>query len=171
MQKLRPYLILFFILLIFWVLLSGYFKPIQLFFGFISVIFATFIAVYVNKNKVENPYKINVKLLKYLKYNAWLVLEVFKSALNVSKAIIFNNIEPTLIYMPHNLKTEQGISILANSITLTPGTISIEANGSIILIHSLSAVDSLASFNSTMNEKVEVLEHNVNTVNKKGSKK
>ncbi|MEE8517102.1 MAG: Na+/H+ antiporter subunit E, partial [Alphaproteobacteria bacterium] len=48
-------------------------------------------------------------------------------------------ITPELFWMKASQKTDVGRVIHANSITLTPGTVSVEVEGDSILVHSITA--------------------------------
>ena len=53
------------------------------------------------------------------------------------------NIQPAFIEMPLELRSEVGISLLANTVSLTPGTVSafVTADRSRLIVHSLHATD------------------------------
>jgi multicomponent Na+:H+ antiporter subunit E len=53
-------------------------------------------------------------------------LEVIKANLDVAYRVITMNIRPGIIRVSSGLKTDLGIFMLANSITLTPGTITVD---------------------------------------------
>ena len=86
------------------------------------------------------------KELRYLKkvplfalYVLVLVREIVKSSINMVR-IIFDKsvkVEPTLVTFHSGLKTEFGNFLLANSITLTPGTITVEAYEDELTVHCL----------------------------------
>lgn len=54
------------------------------------------------------------------------LLEVTKANLDVAYRVITGNIRPGIIRVQSGLKTDLGIFMLANSITLTPGTITVD---------------------------------------------
>ncbi len=97
--------------------------------------------------------------LKSIKYWAifvvLLIKEIFKSNLNVAKIVLSPklNISPSLIYINTNIKSDLYKSILANSITLTPGTLTINLNDDELLIHCLQK-DSSLSLNNNVLEKI-----------------
>jgi len=78
-----------------------------------------------------------------LVYWPWLVKEIVMSALNVSRLILDTKlpISPTLIRTKATQKTATGLVSYANSITLTPGTISVEVNSrdNELLVHAISS--------------------------------
>jgi len=51
-----------------------------------------------------------------------------KSNLDVSYRVVTGRIRPGIVRIPSGLKTDFGITMLANSITLTPGTLSVDVD-------------------------------------------
>jgi multicomponent Na+:H+ antiporter subunit E len=122
----------------FWLLLSGYFTPFLL-----SAGAACAIAVVAFSHRMElidregHPVHLTGRGLLYW---PWLAKEIVKSAWDVSRVIVNPGlpISPRLIRVRPSQKTPEGVVTYANSITLTPGTISIEVSGSEILVHALT---------------------------------
>ena len=88
----------------------------------------------------QEGHPVHLALRALLVYWPWLIKEIIKSALQVA-AIILNprlQISPTLLRVPTTQKTDVGRTTLANSITLTPGTISVEVGEDNILVHALT---------------------------------
>ena len=81
-------------------------------------------------------YKLLGKIIRYLFY---LVLEIVKANLSVSKLILTFKQEPDpiLVKFKTNLKTAAGRTAVANSITLTPGTVTVDLETGEFLVHSL----------------------------------
>ena len=73
-------------------------------------------------------------------YWPWLAKEIVKSAWDVTKVILSPRlpIQPTLVRFRPSQRTEVGLVTHANSITLTPGTITIEADRDEFLVHALT---------------------------------
>lgn len=70
----------------------------------------------------------------------WVLLwEILKAGYCMCRDILFKNykVTPTLVTFETDLKTDLGKFLLANSITLTPGTITIRVEGSSITVHCL----------------------------------
>ncbi|PKQ01343.1 MAG: hypothetical protein CVT73_23930, partial [Alphaproteobacteria bacterium HGW-Alphaproteobacteria-12] len=110
-----------------WLALSGYFKPFLLTLGILSCLFTVLLAA---RMKLLDEEAVPLQLrLSLLLYWGWLGREVFKSAVAVSKVILARemSISQQLIAIPCTQKTEMGHVIFANSITLTPGTVTVEA--------------------------------------------
>ena len=82
-------------------------------------------------------FKLSVGILFYFLV---LVVEIIKANLTISRFTLAPNIdvEPCLIKFKTSLKTEIARVVFANSITLTPGTITISLEGNELLIHTLN---------------------------------
>ncbi len=63
-----------------------------------------------------------------LVYTIPLFLEMVKANFDVAYRVITGRIEPAIVKITPDLKTDLGITILANSITLTPGTLTVEVD-------------------------------------------
>ena len=121
-----------------WLGLSGYFKPFLLTLGVLSCLFTVYLARRMNLLDDEAvPLQLRPSLLLYW---SWLGGEVVKSAWAVSKVILAREmpISQQLIAVPSNLKTDMGHVIFANSITLTPGTVTVETAPGKFLVHALT---------------------------------
>lgn len=76
---------------------------------------------------------------QFLSYWVWLMGEIFKSNWIVIKACLRANldIEPALVKVKTRCESDLAKTVFANSITLTPGTVSISVEGDKILVHAL----------------------------------
>ncbi|MGM9604938.1 MAG: Na+/H+ antiporter subunit E [Faecousia sp.] len=65
--------------------------------------------------------------------------EIIKAGLVVARDILFRRyvVTPTLVTFRTDLKTDFGRFLLANSITLTPGTITVQVEGDKLTVHCL----------------------------------
>jgi multicomponent Na+:H+ antiporter subunit E len=72
-------------------------------------------------------------------YWPWLVREIAKSAWSVTKIILHPRlpISPTMTVVTVSQRTTPGIATYANSITLTPGTITVGVSGNKLTVHAL----------------------------------
>ncbi len=123
----------------FWLLLSGYFRPFLLLAGLGSVLVITWFTD--RRMRVLDPEGHPVQLgLGALTYWPWLLWEIGKAGWDVTKVILHPDlpISPELIRVPASQRTDLGRVIYANSITLTPGTISVETDEETILVHALT---------------------------------
>ena len=128
----------FLILTIFWLLLSGIYKPLLLFLGAFSCFTVIWVLIRLEILDHEGlPIHLFPKAL--LSLWPWLIKEIFLSGLRVSKLIINPKmpITPKVDFIPATQSTDVGKATFANSITLTPGTLSIEIKKNYILVHAL----------------------------------
>jgi len=84
----------------------------------------------------SQPVHLSLKMPGYL---LWLTKEIIISNISVVKHIWLGNssISPTLITIDASQRTDLGKVIYANSITLTPGTVTVDLVGDRMTIHSL----------------------------------
>ena len=89
-----------------------------------------------NWKKERRFYRMLPALLQYV---VCLVREIIAANLSVCRLILTRKetLEPVLVKVPTELKTELCRVILANSITLTPGTITVSLSGQELLVHCL----------------------------------
>ena len=121
-----------------WVLWSGHFEPLILGFGAVSVTLTIFIA---KRLKVldEEGEPMGLFLIRFPVFLGWLIGEVIQANFAVAR-IILNPRLPIgshLIRLRASQKTDLGKVIHANTITITPGTVSLDLHDDIILVHAL----------------------------------
>jgi len=125
-------------LFLFWVALSGYFTPFLLTAGLGSALAVVWLARRMAVVDHEgHPIHLGPAAAIYW---PWLLKEIAKSAWDVTKLILDPRlpIQPTLVRFRPTQRTEVGLVTHANSITLTPGTISIEVGRREFLVHALT---------------------------------
>ena len=122
----------------FWLLMSGVYTPLILFLGAISVIFVLYLTRRMDALD-EDVFEFKLKR-KHFSYWSWLAKEIFKANIDVSKVILSPkmNLSPRLIRVPLSQSNELATVIYANSITLTPGTVSVDIEGDEIIVHALT---------------------------------
>jgi multicomponent Na+:H+ antiporter subunit E len=131
-----------------WLLLSGYFDvPLLLSFGALSCALVVFVAW---RTEVIDPEEQPLRLrfnLHIFSYWPWLLWQIVLSNLDVAKRILDPRlpISPTLITLKPTQRSDLGRVIYANSITLTPGTVTTALSGDTLEVHALTreAADSL----------------------------
>ena len=129
--------ILLFALAATWWILSGYTKPLILTLGAISIGLVVLISVRMRILDCEtSPY---MSLLQTLAYFGWLLVEIVRANIAVVRAVLSPDLEisPTLTKIPTKGKSDLAKTMFGNSITLTPGTVSIEMAEDHILVHAL----------------------------------
>jgi len=127
------------LLFVFWVCLSGYFEPLLLGFGLVSVVLTVFLSKRMNIIDHESyPLHLSSKAPSFF---AYLLKEVIKANIDVIKRILKlrgQSISPQLVEIPVPQKSDLGRVIYANAITLTPGTVTVELSQNTITIHALA---------------------------------
>ena len=127
---------LFFIsLLIVWILLAGIDQQ-EIIIGAIVSLLLTII--FFSKATIFSEFNLNPKAIFYfLIYIFVFSWELIKSNLDVAFRVIHPTIpiNPGIVKVKTKLKSKLGRTILANSITLTPGTLTVETNGEDYYIH------------------------------------
>ena len=126
-----------------WLLLSESIHVIHLIVG----LFASFGVAWMNTDRSES----RVIALRWglLRYFPWLVGKILQSGFHLSFLILHPAlpIDPKLIPYHTNLREDAGVVLLGNSITLTPGTITMEVNLQDLVVHAIddtSAQDVIA---------------------------
>jgi multicomponent Na+:H+ antiporter subunit E len=106
--------------------------------------------------KIIHVSSVKVKFKQTLKYLGWLVREIYVSAYNVATMAWQPSLDfkPAYKWIVSNQKTDIGLVLYANSITLTPGTVTIELNDNNLLIHALDASSIQDLQNGVMDNKV-----------------
>lgn len=127
------------VLALVWIAWSWHFEPLVVGFGVVAVVLTVALSKRMNILDEEGePFEINIRLIRYI---PWLVIEVLKANFQVAKLILDPEmpISPRLLKVRANQRTTLGQVIHANTITLTPGTISLDLRDNTILVHALSA--------------------------------
>ena len=95
-----------------------------------------------------------------LRYAPWLAKEIVRACIDVAWRITRPSlpIQPTIIRVPANQQTVPGRVSFANSITLTPGTISLDVLEKEIEVHALTAESATNLESGEMGKRVEHLE-------------
>lgn len=118
--------------------MSGHYTGLLLSLGVASVVGVTLLVLRMQLPDREGaPFHIAPRLLLYL---PWLVVEVFRSNLAVARVILSPKlpIQPRIVDFRGHQKTDLGRFIYANSITLTPGTITVRLDDEGFRIHALT---------------------------------
>ena len=128
--------ILFGILMVVWLLMSGHYTPLVTGLGVVSVGFATWMAVRINGHDREGlPFHLMAGLPGYI---LWLFREIAVSNISTIRLILVGQADPVLFRVPYTQKTAAGVATYANSITLTPGTVTVEITEGEFLVHAVS---------------------------------
>jgi len=147
-----------FFLFVFWLLLSGIYEPFLMAAGAFSSLLVVWIARRMELVDAEgHPAHLGLAALGYW---PWLFREIVVSALAVTRIILDPKlpISPTLVRFRPRQTTTVGLVTHANSITLTPGTISMEVAPGEFLVHALTREGAQAAADGEMDRRVERFE-------------
>ena len=144
-----------------WLLFSGYFQPLLLGLGVASVILCLWIAMLFELLHHEGvPLQITWSAPLYM---PWLFLEIIKANIDVAKHVLAPTlrIAPSLFDAPISQKTDLGQTLYANSITLTPGTVSVDLEPGVIRVHALHPGAASGVLEGEMDKRVTAVEGDV----------
>jgi len=142
-----------------WLLLSGIYKPMLVGFGVASVILVLFVVR--RMDQVDGDYlTVALNPIKFLTYFIWLLGEIAKSNWAVTKIILSGQAPQRQHFfdIPYSQSTDLGQVIFANSITLTPGTLTVETEQGDFQIHALDYSDEDLEALADMDRRVSAIE-------------
>ncbi len=139
-----------------WILLSGKLDAFHLSIGFFGAALIAWINT--EPQHLDEP---PLPLARLVLYLPWLFWEVVKSSLNITKIILDPKlpINPRLVQYPTNLGSNTAVVLLGNSITLTPGTVTIEVSSSKLVVHALDDESSNELESRSMEQKITEVFH------------
>ncbi|WP_167895856.1 Na+/H+ antiporter subunit E [Wolbachia endosymbiont of Brugia pahangi] len=131
-QKIKFFSLSFIILFSLWTILSGYFESFFVFCGIFSSMFTLFI--FKRLMDAENALSqiLNgtnrLEFYKLLSYISWLIYQVILSSIYVIKKVLQAKLklEPIIILKKCKGHNDGSIALFANSVTITPGTLTID---------------------------------------------
>jgi multicomponent Na+:H+ antiporter subunit E len=130
-------------LFVFWLALSGHYTPMLVGAGLVSAVLCVLAAF---RMWIVDEEGHPIRLLRGVPgYHPWLVREIVKSAWGVTRIVLDPRlpISATLTTVKASQKTAAGIATYANSITLTPGTLTVRASGDELTVHALTRAGAL----------------------------
>lgn len=145
-------------LYLFWLLLSGFFTPFLMTAGAVCALAVVLFARRMDVIDPEgHPIQVGPRALLYW---PWLLKEIVKSSWDVSKIIVQPKlpISPQMVTFRPTQRTAVGLVIHANSITLTPGTITVEAGPGGFVVHALTRAGAEGVLTGDMDARVTVCE-------------
>ena len=122
-----------------WLLMSGVYNPLTIGFGVASVLLVVFVMRRMDGVDQDRP-EIHLNPLGVFGYLVWLLVEIARANWAVTKVILSPAmpIRQHLFPVTYSQKSDVGQVIFANSITLTPGTITVEIEPKHFFVHALS---------------------------------
>jgi multicomponent Na+:H+ antiporter subunit E len=142
----------------FWLINSGYYTPLILSFMVLSVGFVVALCRFMDVVDGESqPLNLTFSIFPYW---VWLIHQTILSSIDVAQLVWRGPaaISPRVITVKALQKTDLGLVIFANSITLTPGTLSMDLNAGEITVHALNKEFADDVLGGEMNRRVARLE-------------
>ena len=140
-RRLLPHPLLTFLLTFAWLLLVNSYSLNSLLFGFLLGIVIPFITrpFWPDRPSLRNP----VMMIEYMLV---VLYDIVVANIVVARLILFkrnSDLHPAWVSIPLELRTPEAITVLAATITLTPGTVSADMSdhGHCLLVHCLDAPD------------------------------
>jgi multicomponent Na+:H+ antiporter subunit E len=142
----------------FWVALSGMFTPFLLLAGLGAAVAIAAIALRMEVADPEGyPVRFSVAVVTYW---PWLLKEILVSGWRVARIVLDPRlpVSPAMVRFRPSQQTAVGLATHANSITLTPGTITVEAGHDEFVVHALTLEGAAGLAGSEMDRRVRRLE-------------
>jgi multicomponent Na+:H+ antiporter subunit E len=141
-----------------WLLWSGHYTPLLIILGFICCLSVVLI---VNRMDILDAESQPVHLIfKLTRYIPWLLGQIVMANVQVARIVLHPRlpISPIVFKINTSQHTDLGSAIHANSITLTPGTVSLRVDATSIEIHALTQGFADAVHQGEMDRRVTQLE-------------
>jgi len=143
-----------------WLLWSGHFSEVLLLsFGLISVLVVVWLSDRMDATD-RGALTMVYQAPKMVLYIPWLVVEILKANWDVIKRVwsFSPAVDPVMVDVTPIRKDEVGLMIYANSITLTPGTVSVLVDEDHIAVHGIAPEVAEDVVEGTMNRRVAAME-------------
>lgn len=143
------------LLFLFWMALSGHTSALLLGLGVASVALTVFLSHRMDVIDHES-YPLH-HFSSFPGFFFYIIVEIVKANVDVVKRILSPKqavISPQMIEIPQSQKSDLGAVIYANSITLTPGTVTIRLSDDKLVVHALSEETATELASGTMSEEI-----------------
>lgn len=142
-KKYRGVLLQALMLMVLWLILSGRFYLEPIFYGAISVAFVVWFNSKIRHIPLSNGEILTgqcIKIFRLLAYIPWLLWQIVLSAFFVAYLTLHPKmpINPMIVRFRSNLPNSLAKVILGNSITLTPGTLTLDIRGDFFIVHAIA---------------------------------
>jgi len=132
-------LVTFILLFLFWLLLSGHYDLFHLSLGILCCALVAFLShdlLFTN----GIPKSLFILIKRFISYLPWLIYQIVAANIHVAYLVLSPKmpIEPKVIQFKTKLKSDISKVTLANSITLTPGTITMDIVDEEFYVHAIS---------------------------------
>ena len=154
----------FFVLFGLWLLLSGKYDVFHIVLGFFSALLVSLVHIRINRylyyqKKIAQEFSLNYARL--VLYIPWLIWEIILSSLQVAYVVLHPKVpvSPSLVRFKTKLPNIAAKVILGNSITLTPGTLTVDIEGDEFLVHALTDASHSSIVDGSLPKQVARLYH------------
>lgn len=143
----------------FWMLLSGETGFILVLSGVVS----SLLVAHMSHDLIFGKVDINSgfrRIIAVLKYIPWLMLQIIISNIDLVYRTLHPSmpIDPAIIKTKNNLRTDLAMVLFANSVTLTPGTVTIEVSENEFIIHAIDRKAEAEMADCEMQKRVKRIE-------------
>ncbi|MDJ0926710.1 MAG: Na+/H+ antiporter subunit E [Gammaproteobacteria bacterium] len=147
-------IVLFVVFALAWLLWSGLYKTLLLVLGVLS---CGLVVVLARRMELTETGAVTLGLLPRIpRYWGWLFVEIVKSNIEVARVILDPRlrIQPQVVEIDAETRTDAGQAILGNSITLTPGSVTLDVYDGKLTVHCLTDAGAAALRAGEMNRRV-----------------
>lgn len=130
---------MYIVLFLMWIIFNGNITPEIVLFGLvIAALLYAFLCKFMNYSMQKDLFlcKKSLRILQYVLVLVWEIIKANAAVMHMILSPRFHN-EPVLIKFKTDLKSSTARAVLANSITLTPGTITVSLEGDEYTVHCL----------------------------------
>lgn len=121
-----------------WLLLSGIIT--SFFLGLAALCCALVVAISLRMDAADREPLLLTLKWRFFAFLPWLAWQILRANIDVARRVLARDlpIDPALEWVPASQRSDLGMAIFANSITVTPGTISTSVERGRILVHALT---------------------------------
>lgn len=137
----RYRILIFILLMVNWVVFSGKLDPVHLTYGLISCSLVTYLsAEFLFSDRRVAVSRRMIQAVRFMTYSIWLLWQIILSNFHLLKLSLIGrrSLSPQIVRYECKLDSDFEKFLLANSITLTPGTVTMKIIGQTYYIHAIS---------------------------------
>ncbi len=148
-------LILLLALSVTWLVWSGLYKPLLLGLGILSLALTLWLSVRMGLHRKE-VYALDL-VPRLLGFWARLLVDIVRSNFTVARIVLSPSlpISPTMVTLEPPLQGQVGRATLANSITLTPSTVTLDVHQGVFQVHCLTEESARETRDSDLAERLQ----------------
>jgi multicomponent Na+:H+ antiporter subunit E len=133
-------LVAFCCLFVFWILITGSFSAGNLIRGLIAALVVVLVTKLVFRIGLPEDVTPRFLLIRFPMFLAWLGWEIIKANINLALILLRPRllIDPKIVSFRSALAGDFRNTVLADAITVTPGTLTLDAEGDLLTVHCLA---------------------------------